>query len=105
MESLNSESIKISSINRERGGNDIVLFTPFYDASTYTNNNGTEVILEGVTDILKPKGEVSAIVKEVRKEQRNTKLEEGQVVLSGAGTGKVAIEQFQPGDKVRFVQP
>ena len=100
VESLNSESIKISSINRERGGNDIVLFTPFYDASTYTNNNGTEVILEGVTDILKPKGEVSAIVKEVRKEQGNTKLEEGQMVLSGAGTGKVAIEQLQPGDKV-----
>ena len=83
IEGLTSESIKISSINRERGGNDIVLFTPFYDGSTYTNSNGTEVILEGVTDILKPKGEVTAIVKEVRKDQGNTKLEEGQMVLSG----------------------
>ena len=97
---LTTESLKISSINRERGGNDIVLFTPFYDGSTYTNSNGTEVVLEGVTDILKPKGEVTAIVKELRKDQGNTKLEEGQMVLSGAGTGKVAIEQLQPGDKV-----
>ncbi len=97
---LTTQTVKINSINRERGGNDIVLFTPFYDASTYTNNNGTEVVLEGATDVLKPKGEVTATVKEIRKDQGNTKLIEGQMILSGAGDGKTVLEQLQPGDKI-----
>jgi hypothetical protein len=97
---LTTRRVKINSINRERGGNDIVLFTPFYDASSYTNNNGTEVVLEGATDVLKPKGEVTATVKEIRKDQGNTTLIEGQMILSGAGDGKTVLEQLQPGDKV-----
>ena len=97
---LATQTVKINSINRERGANDIVLFTPFYDASTYTNNSGTEVILEGATDVLKPKGEVTATVKEIRKDQGNTKLVEGQMVLSAAGTGRSVLEQLQPGDKM-----
>jgi uncharacterized protein (UPF0333 family) len=94
------QTFTINGINRERGANSIILFTPDYDVSTFTNQNGTEVILEGISGFLKTQGEVTATVKEILKDKGNTKLSEGQMVLSGEGNGKAVLEQLAPGDKI-----
>jgi DNA/RNA endonuclease YhcR with UshA esterase domain len=94
------QKMPVSAINKERGASGIFLYTSKYDHSTYTNDNGTEVILENPSDILKPEGEVTATVKDVLKDTGNTKLEEGQMVLSGAGSDKEALEQLEPGDTI-----
>ncbi len=91
---------KINGINRERGSNSLVIFNQDYDTSTYTNTNGTEVILENVSDVLKPSGEVTTTVKEVLSNQGNTSLTEGQFVLSGEGTSKEILDSLQPGDQI-----
>lgn len=96
------QTFAINGINRERDVNGIILFTPDYDTSTYTNNLGTEVILEGISGFLKPQGEITAKVKEVLTDRGNNKLEEGQMVLSGAGSGKEVLDQLAPGDQITF---
>ncbi|WP_179152009.1 phosphodiester glycosidase family protein [Oceanobacillus senegalensis] len=95
-----SGPIQITSINRTRHANDLVIYSADYDSSTHTNSYGTEVILENVSGVLKPTGNVSAVVKEVRSGKGNTNLTEGQLVLSGHGTSRGILDSLSPGDQI-----
>lgn len=55
------ETIAISGINRERKENEIILFTPEFNRSTLTNDDGFELIIKGriVEEIILNKGNAS----------------------------------------------
>ncbi|MBW3622524.1 MAG: phosphodiester glycosidase family protein [Armatimonadetes bacterium] len=87
----------LAGINRKRGPNALMLYTPTYGPKTLTNNFGTEVVLSGVRLPLKP-GRSSGTVEEVRAGQGGTPLRKGTVVLSGHGPGAEFLKKLQPGD-------
>ena len=93
-------TIRINKVNRPRGNNDIVLYTPMYAATTLTNDDGLEVVLASIQGELRLDASIMAEVREIRQQQGSTPLDEGIMVLSGAGTGEEALRQLKIGDKV-----
>ncbi|MBE3576233.1 MAG: phosphodiester glycosidase family protein [Limnochordales bacterium] len=94
------QTIIINKVNRPRSGNDIVLYTPMYAASTLTDDNGIEVVLGNVEGELLLNSSITAEVREIRSQKGSTPLSDGIMVLSGAGTGANRLKQLQVGDKV-----
>lgn len=76
----------ISAVNRERGQDDLVVYTPVYGATTRTNNYGTEYT---VID-----GRVSRI------NTGNSPIPANGVVISGHGMSEKALAPLKTGDAV-----
>lgn len=68
----------------------IVAYTPFYGASTMTNNNGTEIVLK-VDRSITPGSELIGTVTDVRYGAGNTAIPLDGIVLSGIGSGKTFL--------------
>lgn len=96
-----SQSFPLTSMNRGRGANALLLYTPTYGPKTLTNASGTEVVLTGMRIPLRP-GSFSATVEEVRVGQGKTPLRSDTVVLSGNGTASAFLKTLQPGDLMRI---
>ncbi|HEY0658298.1 MAG TPA: phosphodiester glycosidase family protein [Pyrinomonadaceae bacterium] len=45
--SINGRSLDVTGINRERGENDLIIYTPEFHVTTLTNQNGIEIIVKG----------------------------------------------------------
>jgi exopolysaccharide biosynthesis protein len=90
IEFFNNRRFVISSVNRERGPNELILYNGWYDSSTRTNPHGIErtimngkVIAEGIN---------------------NSHIPRGAVVLSGHGTAAQVLEELRIGDDVRIIE-
>ncbi|MGE5482819.1 MAG: hypothetical protein ACM3VX_07960, partial [Bacteroidota bacterium] len=59
-------TIRINKVNRPRGNNDIVLYTPVYAATTLTNDDGLEVVLASIQGELRLDASIMAEVREIR---------------------------------------
>lgn len=79
--------LPISGVNAERGENALVLFNPFYDATTKTNAYGKEYSIKG--------GKVVAV------QDANSPLVQGAVVLSAHGTSATQMAGIKVGDAVQ----
>lgn len=97
----NHHSFSLQGLNRKRGSNELILYTPRYGTSTQTNNFGTEVLLSSV-NTRTYLGEWSGTVTSVFIGKGNTPLMEGTVVLSGHGSSANLLKTLQPGDTVHF---
>lgn len=81
---------RFQGINVSRGGNDLIVYTPQYDADTGTDNSGAEVLVQLSRPLLiipKPRvvtGTVSAIYTDTG----STPIPFDSVVLSAAGSAK-----------------
>lgn len=82
-----SNSLEITDINRSRQSDELILYTPQYDATTLTDNSGTEVLVEmsRPTLILPLPNGVSGQIVEVRVNKGSTPIPFDHIVLSGKG--------------------
>ncbi|HEY3283964.1 MAG TPA: phosphodiester glycosidase family protein, partial [Armatimonadota bacterium] len=79
-----TQSTPLSGLNRARGTNELILYTPVFGATTATNRLGTEAVLEGLPLPLSC-GRFAGQVRNILA-GGGTALAPGQVVLSGHGT-------------------
>ncbi len=77
---------KITGINRPRGEDDLIVYTPFYGESTRTNGYGLEVTLIGDKVVALGTG--------------NSPIPAGGIVLSGHGLSAKILENIKIGDEV-----
>lgn len=94
---------KYFGINTARGANDLILFTPQYDASTGTDASGVEVLVEMVrpTLVLPPPSMALGTVRAIRDLQGDTSIPFDHIVLSATGTKRTKIlNNMQVGDVI-----
>ncbi len=87
---------------RAPGGNELVLFTPQYDVSTGTDNNGLEILVELERPTLivpepdpnDPPRWVVGVIRGIYADQGNTVIPFDHVVISARGSARAALESF-----------
>ena len=97
------------NVRTARKDNFLVLYTDAYSRATDTPGGGTEVILKP-GGALTGKGILSAVVEKVAKQPKKggTKIQNGRMVLSGAGDSAKLLRKLKAGDTVQLsisVQP
>lgn len=80
-----ADSFPISDINRPRGGDELIAYTPEYGPTTRTNNYGLEVAVAG--------GVVTAVSRD-----GNMPIPKDGVVLSAHGAARHYLEELAVGD-------
>lgn len=90
----------LSSINRLRGTDALVLYTEKFHATTMTNNLGDEVILDIVSGRVASGETMTMRVASILKDQGNSPIGKNQVVLSASGSQRDKLAGLNPGDEV-----
>lgn len=88
---LDGSRVGLSGVNRERGEDELILYTGRYGSSTRTNAYGLELVIG-------PDSRVLSIAK------GNTKLDAAAVVLSAHGALARELAGLRPGDSVKIHQ-
>ena len=80
-------------INRDRGSNELVVFTPQYDTDTRTDSSGVEVLVEMTrpTLILPQPASAKGYVREIRDGQGSTPIPFDHIVLSATGAARTKL--------------
>lgn len=97
---IGGQKTNLTSINRYRNENQLVLFTPDYANSTKTPATGDEFILDVLEGQVKSGQTLKLKVAEVRLNQGDAPLAEGQVVLSASGTSRAVTQDLKIGDEL-----
>jgi len=97
---IHDEQIALTSINRFRDPNQLVLFTSNYGASTGAARNGVEVVLTIESGELKHGQNLELVVEEVQTDVGNAVLSPGKVVLSASGDKASILAGLTEGDRV-----
>ncbi|MBE3572650.1 MAG: phosphodiester glycosidase family protein [Moorella humiferrea] len=92
----------IAHVNRERGADMLVLYTPAFAASTGTNDYGTEIILQGLDLPVKAGRTYTGVVAARIDNKGNNPIPPDGVVLSGHGKAQEFLKQLHAGDRVSF---
>lgn len=98
---------KIDGVNRARGDDELVMYTPHYDSSTGTNNAGVEVLVEMSRPALVLPSPAMALgtVVQIRDQRGNTRLPFDHVALSASGTSRaLLLDRIQLGDEIGISQ-
>ncbi|MGD6817951.1 phosphodiester glycosidase family protein [Metabacillus sp. 113a] len=91
----------IAQLNGARGTNHLALYAAPLK-STGTNTSGTEAVLSVVSgDVHKP-GKMKAVVEELIDGKGNQAIENGNLILSGHGTGREIVKSLKPGQEVEI---
>ncbi|OIB01601.1 metallophosphoesterase [Paenibacillus sp. LC231] len=90
----------LSSINRLRGTDALVLYTEKFNATTMTNTLGDEVILDIVSGRVASGETLTMKVASVLKDQGNSPIGQSQVVLSASGSQRSKLAGLKAGDEV-----
>lgn len=101
------KTINIDGINVARGAEQLILYTPQYDANTLTDSTGVEVVVEmdRPTLILPLPNSVTGTIRQIRKYAGATPLPFDTVVLSGKGQPATRlINNARVGDQVGISQ-
>lgn len=99
--------VYLDKTNGNRGAGKVVLFTPQYDSTTGTNDNGWEFLieLERPAMVLPKPAYARGFIREIRADLGATSLPFGHVVLSVHTDGLTpAVMGLQVGDEVRITQ-
>ncbi len=98
---------EFQGINRARTTDDLVIYTPQYDATTLTNNSGVEVVVEmtNPSRIMPPPSTTRGFVREIRIDQGSTYIPFDHVVLSATGTKRTTLlANVHVGDEIGISQ-
>ncbi|URN94667.1 MAG: S-layer homology domain-containing protein [Candidatus Pristimantibacillus lignocellulolyticus] len=98
--SIDGTTTELTSVNRYRDNNQLVMFTNKYGISTGSSTQGVEVVLDVVSGEVANGSNLVMTVSEVKVGQGNTTLTEGKVVLSASGNKTSIIEALQVGQTV-----
>lgn len=97
---IGGQTLNLSSINRYRDTNQLVLYTTDYNTSTKSTHEGDEIVLDIVEGEVKSGQTLKLKVSEVRKNLGDTPLSPGKVVLSASGTSRAVVAGLQVGDEI-----
>ncbi|WP_334073770.1 S-layer homology domain-containing protein [Paenibacillus sp. A14] len=97
---IGGQKTNLTSINRYRSENQLVLFTPDYAGSTKTPATGDEFVLDILEGDVKSGQTLKLKVAEVRLNQGDTPLKEGQVVLSSSGDFRTVTQELKVGEEL-----
>lgn len=104
----NRKTFQISGVNIARGEDDLILYTPQYDANTLTEAEGLEVLVEmSAPTFIRPLPDmVTGTVRTVLDGQGSTPLPFDHIVLSATGEPrqKLLNANLQPGDVIGISQ-
>lgn len=81
-----NEVVPLDRINQRRFSGEVALYTPYFGSKTWTDNQGTEFVIEGFDLPLGVTGTYSGTVVQVRRGAGNSTIGPGQVVLSQSNT-------------------
>ena len=98
---------EFQGINRDRGSNELVVFTPQYDADTRTDPSGVEVLVEMTrpTLILPQPASAKGYVREIRDGQGSTPIPFDHIVLSATGAARTKLLNIlSVGDQIGISQ-
>jgi hypothetical protein len=99
---------KFSGINVPRGDDELVIYTPQYDAFTPTDNSGVEVVVELTRPsmILPAPAMARGYIREIRDKQGGSAIAFDQVVLSASGFARAKLLNYgiQVGDEIGISQ-
>ncbi|MGB9625125.1 MAG: phosphodiester glycosidase family protein, partial [Phycisphaerae bacterium] len=86
-------SQQINGINRTRGSNELIVYTPQYDATTGTDSSGSEVLVEMTQPslILKAPNKSIGYVRQIRQNLGSTPIPFDHVVLSATGSAATSL--------------
>ena len=91
-ERVEKVSLGFDAVNRDRGGNSVVLYTPAWAPNTRTPNGGEEAVLAGGGPTIGT--DVALTTRERRGGAGSTAIPGDGVVLSGAGSGADRLRAF-----------
>ena len=98
---------KIDGINVPRGKDELVIYTPQYDASTKTKNNGVEILvtMDEPTTLALARQAPAGTVKQILYGQGNMPIPFDSLVISAQGyaAGKL-VNNLRVGDRLRVAQ-
>lgn len=89
---------QVHRVNTHRDDNQVVLFTQRFASSTQTAAGGTEVVL-ALEDVLRPNGQQTVRVTDVRRGQGDTPLGPGMAVLSVGGSTNDWVRKMRVGER------
>lgn len=86
-------TLKFQGINRPRGSNELVVYTPQYDSNTHTDNSGVEVLVELSRPalIVNQANQTTGIVRKVVQNQGSSLIPFNYIVLSATGDAKTTL--------------
>lgn len=94
------ESYTIDSVNRKRSANHLVLYTRDFNATTGTNELGTEVRVKIDSGKLNGSETLVGTVIENVTGVGNAKLNKGEIILSGHNFASQFLQKIQVGDQI-----
>lgn len=97
---LGGETVNLTSINRYRDQNQLVLYTRDYHTSTRSSNDGDEFILDIIEGEARSGQTMKMKVAGVRHGAGDAPLMEGQAVLSASGSFRELTAGLKEGDEV-----
>ena len=98
--SASGATFKIHGVNRLRGLNELICYTPAFGCATPARNDCVNVVLSGCSIPLPPNAQVEAAVQEVVNGP-GVSVPQGGCVLSGNGpAAKFILDNLKPGEKV-----
>ncbi|WP_167345657.1 phosphodiester glycosidase family protein [Paenibacillus riograndensis] len=97
---IGGKTSNLTSINRYRNSDQLVLYTENYNTSTKSANDGDEVVLDVISGEVKSGQTLKLKVSEIRSNQGDTPLAPGTVVLSASGASRPLLAGLAPGDEV-----
>lgn len=97
---IDGKRTNLTSINRYRESNHLVLYTPDYYTTTKTTAAGTEVVLRVVEGDVKSGQTLKLKVLEIRENKGDAPLAEGTVVLSASGSSVPVVSGLATGDEL-----
>lgn len=82
-------------INRERGANELIIYTPQYDNNTRTDNTGVEVLVEMTSpNLVLPAPDIAiGRIRQIRQNAGSTPIPFDCIVLSATGTAATQLLQ------------
>jgi hypothetical protein len=91
----------INGINVSRSPDQLILYTPQYDANTKTDEYGVEALVEMRQPSFVSEGVVTGIVREIRNNAGSTPIPFDHVVLSANGEAKAKLlNNIEEGDEI-----
>lgn len=95
-------SYPLAHVNRQRGTDMLVLYTPAMGANTATNDYGTEIILKPDDRVLKAGSTYECLVTAVTTDRGNNPIPADSWVLSGNGKAQDFLQRFLLGDTIQL---
>jgi Phosphodiester glycosidase len=98
-------TINIASVNQDRVEDALTIYTPQYDSSTHTDDQGVEVVVQLEKPALVSSNPVNGVVQKVYDGVGNTKIPFDSVVLSGYGKNlEPQLRALKVGDALTIQQ-